>query len=317
MTAPAGRAPGRARPQPASGSVASTAAAANGKAAAALAPQRRSAPLLQAFVLHQWDWSETSLILDLFTREAGRVAAVAKGAKRPYSQLRPVLMPFQRLQLGLGLGLGKAAGAGVAAGAADAGGEIHTLRSADYAGSGLVLPPARLMSGFYLNELLLKLLGRADPHAALFDAYAHTLQALAQQDEDEAPLRAFELVLLRQTGLLPALDRDTPTQAPLQSGRGYRLHAEAGVVAAAAGDAPAEALLHAGQCQALERALSLGASAAALDALRSACAVDLPALKAQLRPVLHYHLGQPVLRTRQLMVDVRRLVEPRPPFSPK
>jgi DNA repair protein RecO (recombination protein O) len=55
-----------------------------------------------AFVLHQWDWSETSLILDLFTREHGRVAAVAKGAKRPYSQLRPVLMPFQRLLVATG-----------------------------------------------------------------------------------------------------------------------------------------------------------------------------------------------------------------------
>ena len=50
-----------------------------------------------AFVLHQWDWSETSLILDLFTRDQGRVAVAAKGAKRPYSQLRPVLLPFQRL----------------------------------------------------------------------------------------------------------------------------------------------------------------------------------------------------------------------------
>jgi len=253
----------------------------------------RAAPQ-PAFVLHQWDWSETSLILDVFTRARGRLAVVAKGAKRPYSQLRPVLMPFQRVLLGFG------------AAKADEAGEILTLRSAEYAGAGAVLPNGRLMSGFYLNELLLKLLARGDPHEALFDAYADTLQALAAEP-DEAPLRAFELVLLREIGLLPELDRDTPSQTPLQPGRGYRLQAEAGVVPAER--APeGEALLQAAQARALEQALARGR----LPALREACRLDLAALRQQLRPVLHYHLGSPALRTRQLMLDVRRLLD-RPP----
>lgn len=248
---------------------------------------------MAAFVLHQWDWSETSLIIDLFTRDAGRLAVVAKGAKRPYSQLRPVLMPFQRLLAGLGRGAGAGEGAP----------EVMTLRSAEYAGAGAVLPPARLITGFYLNELLLKLLARGDPHALLFDAYADTLLALAQA-EDESALRAFELVLLRQTGVLPELDCDTATQAPLQPGRGYRLHPEAGLLATPPMVAESsEAVLQAAHCQLLERALR----SAQMPALRAACQLDLSALRQQLRPLLHYHLGSSQLRTRQLMLDVRRL----------
>jgi len=264
----------------------------------ALAPHR--VPATQpAFVLHSWDWSETSLILDLFTRTQGRVAAVAKGAKRPYSQLRAVLMPFQRIQLGLGRGAGSGTGDG----------EVYTLRSAEYAGQGTLLPPARLMSGFYLNELLLKLLPRADAHEALFDAYADTLGALAT-DDDEAPLRAFELVLLRHIGLLPQLDRDTTTQGALHPGRQYRLDAEAGLTASAPRVAErSEALLQPAHCQALEHALGQGTSAPALARLRACCQADLAALRQQVRPVLHYHLGTDVLRTRQLMLQARGLLD--------
>ncbi len=260
----------------------------------------RGAPQLSAFVLHQWDWSETSLILDLFSREQGRIAAVAKGAKRPYSQLRPVLMPFQRLQVAFNRGRG---GDGIGQGSE--GGDIQTLRSAEYAGAGRRLPAARLFAGFYLNELLMKLLARGDPHVQLFDAYADTLQALAATDgegDDLAPLRAFELRLLRDTGVLPELDRDTTTQAALQPGRGYRLLAEGGLVAAGALAADG---LSAALCQALEQALARGDMAALRQASRGAP----PALRLQLRALLQYHLGSPQLRTRQLMLDVRRLVD--------
>ena len=241
-----------------------------------------------AFVLHQWDWSETSLILDLFTREHGRVAAVAKGAKRPYSQLRPVLMPFQRLLVATGRPK------------TEEGADILTLRSAEYAGAGALLPPSRLFSGFYLNELLMKALPRGDPHERLFDAYGDTLAVLAQGD-DEAALRAFELVLLRETGVLPDLGLTTTTQQPVQPAAGYQLQAEAGLIGAGG----AEGLLSGAQCLALQAALDRHDGAA----LRTACADALPVLKSQLRPVLHYHLGSPPLRTRQLMLDVRRLLD--------
>lgn len=249
---------------------------------------------MAAYVLHQWDWSETSLILDLFTREQGRVAVVAKGAKRPYSQLRPVLMPFQRLLVQ------------TARPKAEEGADILTLRSAEYAGAGATLPPARLITGFYLNELLMKLLARGDPHEQLFDAYADTLSALAAATpEDEAPLRAFELLLLRETGVLPDLACNTTTQEPVQPAHSYRLQGEAGLVATAGDDAALAGAL----CLALQAALD-GHDG---DALRRACRAALPALKGQLRALLNYHLGSPPLRTRQMMLDVRRLLDATPP----
>lgn len=254
-----------------------------------------------AFVLHQWDWSETSLILDLFTRDQGRVAAVAKGAKRPYSQLRPVLMPFQRLQVMLGRSKAEKGGDG-----AGEGSEIVTLRAAEYAGAGRVLPPGQLMAGFYLNELLQKLLARDDAHEPVFDAYADTLQALAEAATDEAAaqaaLRAFELLLLREIGVLPGLELDTATQGLVQPGRRYRLLPEAGLVRAGRDELAA---LDGAQWLALEAALA----AHALGALRLACGTALAALRPQLRAQLHYHLGSPQLRTRQMMLDVRRLLD--------
>ena len=246
-------------------------------------------------MLHQWAWSETSLILDLFTREQGRIAVVAKGAKRPYSQLRPVLMPFQRL-LVLTTRPKSAEGA-----------DILTLRSAEYAGGGAPLPPALLFSGFYLNELLLKLLARGDPHERLFDAYADTLLALTHT-EDESPLRAFELLLLRETGVLPDLTVCTATQAPVLPARAYQLQAEGGLSLATATDAARIPTLSGSTCLALQAALHRNDRAA----LRNATGADLPALKSQLRALLVYHLGSPTLRTRQLMLDVRRLLDVAP-----
>lgn len=245
-----------------------------------------------AFVLHQWDWSETSLVLDLFTREQGRIAVVAKGAKRPYSQMRAVLLPFQRIAVGLGRPR------------ADEGSDILTLRSAEYAGAGSVLPPAQLFAGFYLNELLMKLLARHDPHPLLFDAYTGTLQAMARagaEPDAEASLRAFELLLLRETGVLPELDRDTATQEELQPGRRYALRPEGGLVIAS----DTELALNAADCLALQTALDRND----LAALRSASGPALPALKPQLRALLHYHLGSPQLRSRTAMRDVRRLLD--------
>jgi DNA repair protein RecO (recombination protein O) len=247
---------------------------------------------LAAYVLHHWDWSETSLILDLFTREQGRVAVAAKGAKRPYSQLRPVLLPFQRLHVQLGRLPTDADG-----------GELQTLRSAEWAGGAPMITGEALFSGFYLNELLMKLLARHDPHAALFDAYAATLPALAAADDaaTQAALRAFELVLLREIGLLPDLRRVSATLEPVTAGRGYALRPETGV--AASND---DLVIGGDQLLALQAALDGGR----LDALRAACAGALAPLRTQLRTLLHYHLGSPHgLRTRSVMVEVQKLLD--------
>jgi len=249
-----------------------------------MAAARASAPQ-PAFVLHQHDWSESSLILDLFTRGQGRVVAAAKGAKRPYSQLRAVLLPFQRLNVALGK-LPEV-------------GEVQNLRQAEWAG-GLAMPAgAALFAGFYLNELLIRLLARHDPHPALFDAYAQTLPSLvADEPVVESALRAFELVLLRETGSLPDLHLATLTQQPLRTDRRYALRGEAGVIESAD-----EVALDAAALIGLQAALEHGS----LAALQQACAAALPALKQQLRALLHYHLGSSGLRTRQVMLDVQNL----------
>jgi DNA repair protein RecO (recombination protein O) len=258
-----------------------------------MATSRRAAVPLDAYVLHRYDWSETSLILDLFTRSKGRVTVAAKGAKRPYSQLRSVLLPFQRLTATIGRQ------------AEDAQADVVTLRSAEWAGLDAtpVLPPARLFAGFYLNELLMKLLARGDAHPVLFDGYAATLRSLATSDDfaEQIGLRAFELVLLKAIGLLPELDRVTATQQRLDGDAPYQLLGDRGVVEA--DPALPGARLPGADLLALDAALrdhDLGA-------LHVACATRLDRLKPVLRALVHYHLGSPALRTREVMRDAKRL----------
>ena len=250
-------------------------------------PPRNPRAPLTAYVLHSYAWSESSLILDLFTREQGRLAVAAKGAKRPYSQLRAVLLPFQRLHATLGR-LSHDEGAS----------EVQTLRGAEWAGGAAMLTGAALFSGFYLNELLMKLLARHDPHTALFDAYAQTLPALASNDTaSQAALRAFELTLLREIGVLPDLSVQTLTQQPVGDAQRYTLLPEAGVGAARTGEAdvPGALLIH------LQAALDHGS----LPALQHTCAQGAPELKGLLRAMIQHHLGHSVLRTRQVMAGVR------------
>ena len=260
----------------------------------------RSAPLA-SYVLHHYDWSESSLILDVFTREQGRIAVAAKGAKRPFSQLRSVLLPFQRLNISLGQQP-----------AADESREVHTLRAAEWAGGHAMLTGAALFSGFYLNELLMKLLARHDPHAALFDAYAATVAGLAQGDESatQTALRAFELVLLKEIGLLPDLGIETASRQVTAAGRRYRVLADAGVVESdGGGDGEAGATTDGATLLALQRALEGGD----LAALQRATAGALAELRSLLRAQLHYHLGTSQLRTRQVMIEAQALD---PPMNP-
>lgn len=240
-----------------------------------------------AFVLHRYDWSESSLIVEVFTREHGRIALVAKGAKRPSSNFRPVLLPLQPLHLAFG---------------GDA--EIRTLKSAEWVG-GQVMPTGdALLAGFYLNELVLRLLARDDPHPRLFDAYADAVAVLASQHADavEPALRSFELLLLRDIGLLPALDLETGTQSPLAAHARYSLLAEGGLVRN--GEQDLRPSLTGAQWRALQEALD-GPTAFA-PALRLAAQTPTE-LKPQLRALLNYHCGTGTLRTRQLMIDLQTL----------
>jgi DNA repair protein RecO (recombination protein O) len=260
-------------------------------ARAATAPQ-------PAYVLQRHDWSESSLIVELFVRGLGRVVTVARGAKKPTSNFRALLLPFQPVLVLLGRPLREDAGPGAGGGAEAS--DILPLKSAEWAGGQPLLRGATLFSGFYLNELLLKALARQDAHPALYDRYAATLAALGE-GADEAPvLRAFELALLRETGLLPDLSVATTTAQPLAAEARYTLDAQAGLVPASGAGGLAGA-----RWTALEAALSHGSTAA----LQAACRGAATALRAPLRELLNYHLGHTPMRTRQVWQGVQQLAQ--------
>lgn len=148
-------------------------------------PEHETRILAQpGFVLHSYPYKETSLIVDVFSRDHGRIALVAKGAKRPHSKLRGVLQTFQPLSVSWS---GKS--------------EVRTLTGAEWVGGLLPLEKAGLLFGFYLNELLVKLLARDDRHPALFDHYVSTLNQLAHGESAPIVLRKFERALLKETGV--------------------------------------------------------------------------------------------------------------------
>jgi DNA repair protein RecO (recombination protein O) len=202
------------------------------------------------------------------------------------------LLPFQRLLVGVGRLTKTEDGQGT---------EVQNLRGAEWAGGTAMLTGAALFNGFYLNELLMKFIARQDPYPALFDAYTQTLSLLSQADDQhaQAALRAFEMTLLREVGLLPELDHETLTLEEVQEDARYALLPEAGVASAREGDASLTGTCLIG----MKAALMHGSMAA----LQQVCAPALPELKATLRTLLHYHLGSPVLRTRQVMLEVQNL----------
>jgi len=143
------------------------------------------------FILHTRPYRETSLIVDVFSRNYGRLSLVARGARRPMSSIKSRLLGFQPLLLSW---FGKSS--------------LRTLHDAEWQGGDLRLQGGALMCGFYLNELLLKLLPPDDPHERLYDHYAGTLATLSAGDEPAPILRRFELDLLSELGYAQTLTHD-------------------------------------------------------------------------------------------------------------
>ncbi len=143
-----------------------------------------------AFVLHTYPFRETSLIVEVFTRDYGRVALLARGARRPRSALRGLLLAFQPLEL---------AWAGK--------GEVQTLMKTEWQGGQPLLAGKALFCAYYLNELLMHLLPREDAHARLFSVYAETLRRFADRLK-ESDLRCFERALLQELGYGLTLEKD-------------------------------------------------------------------------------------------------------------
>jgi len=167
-----------------------------------------------AYILHSYPWRETSLIVETFSRDHGRVALVAKGARRPTSALRSVLMAFQPLLLDW-----------------SGGGEVKTLVRAEWQGGQPLLNGKMLLCGYYLNELLLRLSAREDPHPQIFDAYTRALAELSALPAAPAPvLRRFELVLLNELGYGVGLHSEAQSGQPLEPDRKYVYIIEQGLV---------------------------------------------------------------------------------------
>ncbi|MFA6971223.1 MAG: DNA repair protein RecO [Gallionella sp.] len=234
-----------------------------------------------AFVLHSRPFRETSLLLDVYSREHGRLAIVARGARRPRSALRGVLMNFQPLRLSW---FGK--------------GEVRTLHSAEWQGGQPYLQGTALMCGFYLNELLINLLARDDAHEQLFDYYRATLYRLAHEADHAATLRCFEKHLLQELGYALELEREAASGKPVQSNAGYRYMVEQG------------ALLDNGLHDngELHKGLKVfGSTLLAMAADDYSDPVAAQQSKQLMRMLLNHHLGGKVLHTRELIKDLQKL----------
>jgi len=227
------------------------------------------------FVLHSYPHKETSLIVDIFSRDHGRIALVAKGAKRPHSMLRGVLQTFQPLSVGWS---GKA--------------EVRTLVAAEWVGGLLPLEKSALLCGFYLNELLVKLLARDDPHPVLFNNYVAALNQLAHDEPAPIVLRKFELALMKETGVATDFTVCTSTGNVIDPQQHYVVDPESGPRIARAADRWPSVL---------------GKTLLDMERQDYSDAVTQAQSKVLMRFLLAHQLGGMPLNTRQILIDLLQL----------
>jgi DNA repair protein RecO (recombination protein O) len=227
------------------------------------------------FVLHSYPYKETSLIVDVFSREYGRLSLVAKGAKRPTSALRSVLQTFQPLSISW---TGKS--------------EVRTLTTAEWVGGMLPLEKSALLCGFYLNELLVKFLLRDEANTVLFDLYVSTLNQLAHNENAAIVLRKFELILLQQAGFIGDLTYCVDSRERIHIDHYYVIDPTRGVRPAVAGE---------GLPQVLGKTLFDMSAGDYLDP-----ATQLQS-KQLMRYLLSFHLHGIPLNTRQILIDLQKL----------
>ena len=226
-----------------------------------------------AFVLHSYPYRETSLVLEVLSRNYGRVALVARGARRPRSALRGLLMSFQPLTMSW---FGKH--------------ELRTLHSAEWQGGQPQLQGKALLCGFYLNELLLNLMARDDPHDQLFDYYQLTLQRLAHEQDHAATLRCFEKHMLQELGYALLLEHDADSGELIESTAHYRYVIEYGASKNSEQGMPI-----------LGKTLQDMATDDYRDPLSAQQSKQL------MRMLLNHHLAGKPLHTRELIKDLQKL----------
>ncbi len=227
----------------------------------------------QGYILHTHAYRETSLLVEVFTLHRGRVSLVARGARRPHSAIRARLLAFQPLWLSW---FGK--------------GGLRTLHAAEWQGDGGSLSGAALMCGFYLNELLLRLLPQDDPHEGLYGHYAQALRDLADGAEAEPVLRRFELALLSELGYAQTLTHVAGSGEAVRPAGHYGYVLERGVVV----DPEAGPVF-------------AGRTLLAMAAGDYSDPRTLAEGKLLMRLLLAHYLGDKPLATRQLLVDLQRI----------
>jgi DNA repair protein RecO (recombination protein O) len=231
--------------------------------------------LASGYLLHQRPFRDTSLILEIFARDHGRMTAFARGARGPRSRFVG-LQPFRPLLLSWS---GR--------------GDAPQLTAAEPTGALAALPPDRLLSAFYLNELLIKLTAQHDPHPEVYDLYQQALTELAVGADAEPVLRRFERTLLELLGFGLELRVEAGAGGAVQAGRYYHFRPGIGVIAAERGAAGAVS----------GRVLLLLADGAAIED-----AVDLRAARTLMRAAIDHCLEGRELKTRAVARSVARAV---------
>ena len=219
-----------------------------------------------AYILHSRSFRETSLIVEAITREHGRIAAVARGAKSSRSRWRNILQPFRPLLLSW-----------------NQKSDLGTLTAVDQVAPLPALQGQALYCGLYLNELLMRLLHRGDPHPEVFERYRHVLSELASEAPPQPLLRIFEKHLLEATGYAMLLDREHKSDVEIQPQCWYDFQPQSGPV----------------RCAGPGKGRVSGVALLALhtESLESEI---LPELRMLMRAVIGYHLGDKPLASLKL-----------------
>lgn len=228
--------------------------------------------LHQAYVLHRRVFRETSLIVELFVRDIGRVTVVAKGAQRKKSQFAGVLEPFNPMRVSW---TGRS--------------EMGTLTLAERCSEPLRLSSQTLFCGMYLNELIINLLERHDPHPILYDHYQASLGLLHDGQQLESTLRQFELTLLEEIGYGLHLENDACSDNPVVAELSYRYQLDQGLVVAEVND----------------RAIISGSTLIALGQGQLHTIQQRREAKQLLRQVIDHHLEGKPLRSRDLFRTIQ------------
>lgn len=227
-----------------------------------------------AFILHHRPFRDTSQILDVLTRDHGKVAVVARGSRGSKSRLAGVLRPFLPLRVSW---VAKS--------------DLGTLTGAEAAGAPANLRGDALLSAYYVNELMLHFLHRHDPQPEIYELYTEVIQSLGSTDNVASSLRGFELELLGLLGYAVSLDQEAGTHQDVEPARNYEYRVEQGPVPVDRTEGPL---------------VFDGATLLAIGAGEFDDANVLRGANRLLREIIAHHLGGKELRSRKVLLEVHR-----------